>query len=149
MTNLTNLTRFEPFGSVAFDPFRTMDDFFYLPRMPFFRAFSPEPEMKIDLTEDAKSYYLKAELPGLKKDDIHVAIDGNDVSINAEMLREKGEKEGATVLRNERYYGRWSRSFTLAVAVDETEAEAKYSDGILMLTLPKKGGVPVREIAVH
>jgi HSP20 family protein len=149
MTNLTNLTRFEPFGSLTFDPFRTMDDFFYLPRMPFLRPVSLEPEMKIDLTEDAKAYYLKAELPGLKKEDIHVAIDGNNVSINAEMLREKEGKEGATVLRSERYYGRWSRSFTLGVAVDESKAEAKYSDGILMLTLPKKGGVKVKEIAVH
>jgi HSP20 family protein len=150
MTNLTNLTRFEPLGSLGFDAFRTMDDFFYLPRMPFLRAVSPEPEMKIDLTEDAKAFYLKAELPGLKKEDIHVAIDGNDVSINAEMLKEKEGREGTTVLRSERYYGRWSRSFTLGLPVDETKAEAKYSDGILMLTLPKKkGGVPVKEIAVH
>jgi HSP20 family protein len=149
MTNLTNLTRFEPFGSLGFDPFRTMDDFLYLPRMPFFRAVSPEPEMKVDLSEDAKAYLLKAEIPGVKKDDIHVVIDGNNVSINAEMLKEREEKEGATVLRSERYYGRWSRSFTLGVAVDESKAEAKYSDGILMLTLPKKGSVTVKEIAVH
>ena len=146
---MANLTRFEPFGSVAFDPFRAMDDLLYLPRMPFFRAVSPEPEMKIDLTEDAKAYYLKAELPGVKKDDIHVAIEANDLSINAEMRKEKEEKEGTTVLRSERYYGRWSRSFTLGTTVDEAKAEAKYSDGILMLTLPKKGGVPIKEIAVH
>jgi len=149
MKNLTELTRFEPFGSVSFDPFRTLDEFFYLPRMPFFRAVSPEPEMKIDLSEDAKAYYLKAELPGVKKEDIRVAIDGNDLSINAEMRKEKEEIEGATVLRSERYFGRWSRSFTLGAAVDEARAEAKYSDGILMLTLPRKGGVPPKEIAVH
>jgi HSP20 family protein len=149
MTNLTNLTRFEPFGSMNFDPFRTMDDFFYLPRMPFFRAVAPEPEMKIDLSEDAKAYYLKAELPGVKKEDIHVGIDGNELSINAEMRKEKEEKEGTTVLRSERYFGRWSRSFTLGVPVDEAKAEAKYSDGILMLTLPKKGGVQPKEIAVN
>ena len=149
MANLPNLSRFEPFGSVAFDPFRTMDDFLYLPRMPFFRAVSPDPEMKIDLSEDAKAYYLKAELPGVKKDDIHVAIDGSELSINAEMRKETEEKEGTTVLRSERYYGKWSRSFTLGAVVDEAKAEAKYSDGILMLTLPKKGGVPIKEKAVH
>ena len=121
MTNLTNLTRFEPFGSMSFDPFRTMDDFFY----------------------------LKAELPGVKKEDIHVGIDGNELSINAEMRKEKEEKEGTTVLRSERYFGRWSRSFTLGASVDEAKAEAKYSDGILMLTLPKKGGVQPKEIAVN
>ena len=147
---MTNLTRFDPFRSVVgFDPWRSFDEFFYMPRMPVVRTFPTEPEMKMDLTEDDKCYYVKLEIPGMKKEDIHIAIDGNDVSVSAEMRREKEEKKGETVLRSERYYGRWNRSFALDSPVDESRAEAKYADGVLMLTLPKKAGVAVKEIAVH
>ena len=147
---MTNLTRFDPFRSVAgFDPWRGFDELFYMPRMPVMRTWPTEPDMKMDLSEDDKAYYVKLEIPGMKKEDIHIAIDGNDVSVSAEMKREKEEKKGETVLRSERYYGRWNRSFTLDVPVDDSKAEAKYADGVLMLTLPKKGGVVVKEIAVH
>jgi len=147
---MTNLTRFDPFRSVVgFDPWRSFDDFFYMPRMPVMRSWPAEPEMKMDLTEDDKVYYVKLEIPGMKKEDIHIAIDGSDVSVSAEMKREMEEKKGETVLRSERYYGRWNRSFTLDSLVDDSKAEAKYADGVLMLTLPKKGGVVVKEIAVH
>lgn len=147
---MTNLTRFDPLRSVVgFDPFRTFDDWLYMPRMPMFRALPTEVEMKLDLTEDDKAFYIKAEIPGVNKEDIHVSIDGDEVSITAETKKEKEEKKGETVLRSERYCGRWARSFTLGHTVDEAKAEAKYVDGVLTLTLPKKGGVPVREIAVH
>jgi len=147
---MTSLTRFDPFGSVVdFDPFRNLDEFFYMPRMPVFRAAPGGPDMKMDLTEDDKNYVLKAEIPGVKKEDIHVSIDGNEVSITAEMKKETEEKKGTTVLRSERYYGRWNRNFTLANSVDESKAEAKYADGVLMLTLPKKAGTAVKEVAVH
>jgi len=149
-TIMTSLTRFDPFGSVVgFDPFRNFDEFFYMPRMPVFRTTPSEPEMKMDLTEDDKAYYLKAEIPGVRKEDIHVAIDGNEVSVTAEMKKETEEKKGATVLRSERYYGRWSRNFTLGNTVEESKAEAKYTDGVLMLTLPKKVGMTVKEVVVH
>jgi len=149
-TIMTSLTRFDPFGSVVgFDPFRNFDEFFYMPRMPVFRTTPSEPEMKMDLTEDDKTYYLKAEIPGVRKEDIHVAIDGNEVTITAEMKKETEEKKGATVLRSERYYGRWSRNFTLGNTVEESKAEAKYTDGVLMLTLPKKVGMTVKEVVVH
>lgn len=147
---MTNLTRFDPFRSVVgFDPLRSFDELFYMPRMPVLRTWPAEPEMKMDLSEDDKAFHVKVEIPGMKKEDIHIAIDGNDVSISAETKREKEEKKGETVLRSERYYGRWFRSFTLDHAVDETKAEAKYADGVLMLMLPKKGGQAVKEIAVH
>ena len=149
-TYMTNLTRFEPFPSLAdFDALRSMEDFFYVPRMPLFRAAASEPKMTVDLTEDNNAFYLKAEIPGVKKEDIHVAIDGNDVSIDVETKKETEEKKGETVLRSERYYGRWSRNFSLASAVDDSKAEAKYTDGVLMLTLPKKGGTAVKVLAVH
>jgi HSP20 family protein len=132
-----------------FDALRSMEDFFYVPRMPLFRAAASEPKMTVDLTEDNNAFYLKAEIPGVKKEDIHVAIDGNDVSISVETKKEMEEKKGETVLRSERYYGRWSRNFSLASAVDDSKAEAKYTDGVLMLTLPKKGGTAVKVLAVH
>jgi HSP20 family protein len=148
---MTNLTRFDPFGDLTrFDPFRNMDEFFVMPRLPVYRPTVPaELEMRIDLTEDDKVFYVKADLPGMKKEDIHIAIDGNEVSIDAEMKKETEVKKGESVLRSERYYGRWARTFTLANEVDESKADAKYADGVLMLTLPKKSGVPVKHIAVH
>ena len=82
---MTSLTRFDPFGDlVRFDPFRGFDDMLRMPRMPAYRTWTVEPEMKMDLTEDKNAFYVKAEIPGVKKEDIHVAIDGNEVSISAE-----------------------------------------------------------------
>lgn len=147
---MTNLIRYDPFRSIAgFDPLWNFDELFYMPRMPVLRALPGEPEMKLDLSEDVKAFYVKAEVPGVKKENIHVAIDGNQVSISAEVKKEQEERKGEIVLRSERYYGRWNRSFTLTQAIDETKADAKYTDGVLMLTLPKKGGVAVKEVAIH
>ena len=98
----------------------------------------PEVKMKMDVSEDDKAYQVHAEIPGVKKEDIHVHIDGNQVSISAEVKNEKEVKEGEQVLRSERYYGSVSRAFTLGQEVDENAATAKYQDGILELTLPKK-----------
>ena len=105
--------------------------------------------MKIDVSEDETAYHVKAEIPGVKKEDIRVAIDGNGVSITAEVKREKEEKKGETVLRSERYYGNQSRTFTLMHDIDQSKAEAKYQDGILALTLPKKGGATTKELTVQ
>jgi HSP20 family protein len=146
---MTNLTRFDPFGElVRFDPFRSMDDFFFLPR-PAFRTMPIAPEVKMDLSEDDKAFYIKAEIPGVRKEDIHVGIEGNLVSISAEVKKTTEEKKGETVLRSERYYGRCARSFTLSHEVDETKAEAKYADGVLVLTLPKKAGATAKEVTVN
>lgn len=98
----------------------------------------PEVKIKMDVSEDDKAYQVHAEIPGVKKEDIHVHIDGNQVSISAEVKNEKEVKEGEQVLRSERYYGSVSRAFTLGQEVDENAATAKYQDGILELTLPKK-----------
>ncbi len=102
----------------------------------------------MDLREDEKAYYLKADLPGMKKEEIKVTVDGNLVTIVAETKAEKEEK-GKTSLYTERTYGRQVRSFTVRHDVDEAKAEATYKDGVLELTLPKKEVAPVREVAVH
>jgi HSP20 family protein len=147
---MTNLTRFDPFGDlVRFDPFRGFDDMLRMPRMPAYRTWAVEPEMKMDLTEDKNAFYVKAEIPGVKKEDIHVAIDGNEVTISADVKKETEEKKGETVVRSERYYGRVARAFSLSHVVDDTKAEAKYANGVLTLMLPKKGSPAIKEVAVN
>jgi HSP20 family protein len=148
---MANITRFDPLSDlVSFTPFRNLDDFFRVPRMrSLARDLPAEPEIKMDVSEDDKAYHVKAEVPGVKKEDIHVAVEGNQVSITSEVRKEKEEKKGDTVLRSERYYGMQSRSFTLMHDVDQGKAEAKYQDGILELTLPKKSnGGSMKELAI-
>ena len=77
-------------------------------------------------------------LSSLKKDDIHVSLEGNPVSISAEARQEREEKEGDKVVRTECYRSTVARRFPLAQDVNESTAEAKYSDGMLEFTLPKK-----------
>lgn len=106
-------------------------------------------KIKVDVTEGDKAYTVHAEIPGVKKEDIQVEVDGNVVSIRAEVKRESEEKKGEKVLRSERYYGRVERSFSLPVDIDEKATAAKYKDGVLDLTLPKKAAASTRRIAVE
>ncbi|KZE33503.1 heat shock protein Hsp20 [Crenobacter luteus] len=96
------------------------------------------PDIKLDVREDDKAYTVEAELPGVKKEDIHVEIDGNTVSISAEVRQEKESREGEKVLRSERYFGSTSRRFQLAHEIDDQAANARFVDGVLTLTLPKR-----------
>ncbi|MGH8715652.1 MAG: Hsp20/alpha crystallin family protein, partial [Burkholderiales bacterium] len=105
--------------------------------------------VKVDVTEDDKTYKVQAELPGVKKENINVSIDGNHIAISAEVRKEHEEKNGDRVLRSERYYGKFSRSFQLAQDVDESKAEAKYSDGVLQLVLPKKAVVSAKKLYIQ
>ena len=133
---MSNLARFNPFTELR-DPFS--DDFFKgFALRPVFRMMESEPQIRLDLTEDDKNFFVKAEIPGVKKEDIKVSVDGNQVSLSAEIKKEKEEKEGSKVIRSERYYGSVARSFTLDENVDSSAASAKYEDGVLQLTLPKK-----------
>ncbi|HEX8963151.1 MAG TPA: Hsp20/alpha crystallin family protein [Rhodocyclaceae bacterium] len=145
---MANITRFDPFSELArFEPFS--DDFFRgFALRPFFRGGEIEPQVRLDVKEDDKAYTVKADIPGVKKEDIKVSVDGNVVSISAEVKQEKEEKEGKRVVRSERYYGSVSRSFSLAQEVDQSGAQAKYNDGVLELTLPKKAGAAKKTIAV-
>jgi HSP20 family protein len=129
---MANLTRYSPVDEAFDDLFR---GFFMRPvRMEGV----PEMQIKMDVKEDDKAYTVHAEIPGVKKDDIHVTIEGNQVAISAEVKNEKEVKEGEKVLRSERYYGKVSRAFTLGQDVDDATAQARYNDGVLELTLPKK-----------
>jgi len=91
---------------------------------------------------------LDAELPGVAKDDIHVEIEGNRVSISGEVKRQSEKKEGERVLRSERYYGNVARTFVLANEVDENKAEAKYDNGVLTLVLPKRAVAGGRKLTI-
>jgi HSP20 family protein len=147
---MANITRFDPFSElVRMDPFTDFNDFFRgFALRPVFRGMDGEPQMKIDVSEEKGFYTVKAEVPGVKKEDIHVAVDGNRVSITAEVKKEKEEKEGTKVIRSERYYGKAARSFTLDQEVDQAGAKARYTDGVLELTLPKKPGGTAKELPV-
>lgn len=145
---MANVTRYDPFGDLArFDPLRELESTLRMPRS-FWRNLPDVPEIRMDVSEDDKSYRVKAEIPGVKKEDIKISIDRNQVSISAEVKRESEEKKGETVLRSERYYGNQYRGFTLAQDVDEGKAEAKYEDGILLLTLPKRESTSAKQLAV-
>ena len=149
---MNNITRFNPFNELSrFDPFWDVDDVFNkLMMRPLLReGLQFEPQIKMDVKEADGKYLIKAEIPGVKKDDIHVSIEGNRVSISAEVKQEKEAKEGEKVIRSERSYGMASRTFTLADDVDQGNAQAKYTDGVLELTLPKKSGSSTRrEISI-
>lgn len=147
---MANLTRYDPFNIARIDPFGDLDDLFkgFFVRPVMFEG-QPQMQIKMDLKEDDKAYTVHADIPGVKKEDIHVSIEGNQVSISAESKTEKEEKKGEKVLRSERYYGKVARSFTLAHEVDEAGAKAKYSDGVLELTLPKKASSAAKKLAVE
>jgi HSP20 family protein len=140
---MANITRFSPTSEALDDLFR---GFFMRP--VHFDGQS-EIQVKMDVSEDEKVYKVHAEIPGVKKDDIHVNIDGNQVSISAEVKNEKELKEGERLLRSERYYGSISRTFSLAQDVDENAAQAKYTDGVLELTLPKKAATSSRKLVIQ
>lgn len=107
-----------------------------------------ELKMKLDVKEDDKAYTIHAEIPGVKKEDINVDVDGGQVSIRAEVKRESEKKDGEKVLHSERYYGMVSRSMSLPSEVDPQGAKAEYKDGVLQLTLPKKAAKSTRRVTV-
>ena len=107
------------------------------------------PMIKLDVEEAEDRYLVKADVPGVAKEDIRVDVDGNMVTVSAEVRREKKDEKEGKVLRSERYCGTMTRSFTLPVEVEFAKAEAKYADGVLRLTLPKRKGAAVHRVEVH
>lgn len=136
------LTRFERFDDMFPELFRRMV-------RPSLANFESPGEIRIDVNESDQGYEVRAEIPGVKKEDIHVAVDGPVVSISAERREEKDVKEGERVLRTERYFGKVSRSFQLAQEIDEAQVTAKYADGVLELALPKKAAAQARRITIQ
>lgn len=135
---------FDPFAIEPFD-----DSFRALMRPWRFEAPEVAPRIKIDLAELDGSYTVKAEIPGVRKEDIDVRVDGHQVTISAELKSEKEEKKDGRILRQERQQGFASRSFTLACPVDDGKVDASYKDGILELKLPKKAEAGTRRITIQ
>lgn len=127
---MADITRFDPF-----------DDFFrgfFVRPVDFNSSVQQTPSVRLDVKEQGDDYLVHAELPGVKKEDIHVVVEGNQVSISAEVKQEKEVKEGERLLRSERYFGKVSRSFLLGQEIDDSRAAARFNDGVLELTLPKR-----------
>lgn len=107
-----------------------------------------ELKLRVEVKEDDKAYTVHAEIPGVKKEDISVDVDGSQLSIRAEVKREDEKKDGGKVLHSERYYGMVSRSMSLPTEVDAQGAKAEYRDGVLDLTLPKKAAKSARRLTI-
>ena len=110
----------------------------------------PSPsQMKVDVKETNSGYTVQAEVPGVPKEDIHVSVEGNVVSLRAEVRQLDQQVEGEKVLRSERYFGQVARSFQLPADIDAARAKAKYDNGVLTLTLPKKQGGNAQRVAIE
>ena len=143
---MANVTRYDPFD-VALDPF---DDLFRGFLRPVrFEGQPQQMQIKMDVKENDKVYTVHAEIPGVKKEDIQVSIDGAQVTLSAEVKREREATQDERVLHVERVYGKAMRSFTLPQELDEAKVEAKYHDGVLKLTLPKKTAAARKQIAIQ
>ena len=138
---MANITRIDPFD----DLFRG----FFVRPVEFDNARQTAPAIKMDVKEEGENYVVHAELPGVRKEDIHVVVDGNQVSISAEVKQEKEVKEGDRVLRSERYFGKVSRSFQLGQDIDDAKAAARFNDGVLELTLPKRAATANKRLAIE
>lgn len=139
---MSNITRRDPFADL-------LRGFFVRPIDFDLDIAGQSPEMRVDVRENADDYAVTAELPGIAKEDIHVNIDGALVSIGAERKQEKETRDGERVLRTERYFGKVSRSFQLGQEVDESRATAKFKDGVLELTLPKKAPAQSKRLTIE
>ena len=142
---MVNITRYYPLEDTFENWFRGVP--MWLPN-PEPRAPAPT-QFPMDVSENDREYQVLAELPGVKKEDISITINGNEVAVSAEVKHEKDVENGETVLRAERYYGKIQRAFTLGQEVDEATAQAKYNDGVLELTLPKKAVAAAKRLTVH
>lgn len=138
--------RIDPLGDLVDDLFK---GFFVRPVAYEGRGDVAAPRMKVDVAEKDGAYTVTAELPGVKKEDIQVTIDGAQVTLAAEVKREKEVSQDERVLHTERVYGKATRSFTLPQEVDEAKAEAKFRDGVLELVLPKKAAAERKRISIQ
>ncbi len=139
---MSALTRFDRFDDLFPELFRRL-------ATPLSTSDDTPGEIRIDVTEHDKDYQVRAAMPGVKKEDVHVMVDGNVVSIAAEVKQEKEEKSGGRVLSRETYMGRVSRTFSLAHEIESQGAVAKLEDGILNLTLPKREGGGSKAISIQ
>lgn len=136
---MANMTRYDP-----------LDDLFrgFFVRPVEFGSAVEAPTIKLDVKEQEKAFMVHAEMPGIRKEDIHVSIDGPTVTISAERKQDKEVKDGERLLRSERHFGKVSRSFQLGQDIDDGKAAAKFTDGVLELTLPKRAASQSKRLVI-
>lgn len=135
-------------GNLFDEFFRDMSPGFFV--RPLHGDALPNPaQIKVDVRESDSAYTVQAEIPGVPKEDIHVSLDGGVVTVSAEVKQEDSQTRDEKILRTERYYGSVSRSFQLPAEVDATKAEAKYDNGVLKLTLPKRQGSGAQRLTIR
>jgi len=143
-----SLIRRDPFGSL-FDEF--FGDFFTRTGWPVAARGAELPSVaraRMDVIDKNDRFEVLMDLPGAKKEDIQVTIEGSRVAISAETRSEKEEKEGDRVLHSERYAASYARTFELPVEVTEAGAEASFENGVLRLVLPKRATVTSKRLAI-
>ena len=141
---MPTLTRYDPFST-------GFDDFFkglILRPMRFDVEMPEQLQIKVNVWRYDGGYTVEAEMPGVKKDDIKITVDGTLVTISGEVKKDWQEKKGEEVLRSERYFGAVQRTFTLPQEVDEAHVDAKYSDGVLKLMLRLRQNSKVKQFAI-
>jgi len=141
---MANITRFDPFNDLVDDIFKG----FLVRPVGYEGRGEVLPRMKVDVAEKNGAYVVKGELPGVKKEDIRVSVDGAQVTLEAEVKQEKTASD-ERVLHTERSYGKLSRVFTLPQEVDEAAVEARFQDGVLELKLPKKQAAARKQITIQ
>ena len=142
---MANITRFDPFNELVDDLFKG----FFVRPMLYEGARETLPRMKVDVAEKNGAYTVTAELPGVKKEDIQISIEGAQVTLAAEVRREREVSQDERVLHAERTFGKVTRSFALPQELDEAKAEARFRDGVLELTLPKKAAAARKAITIQ
>jgi HSP20 family protein len=102
----------------------------------------------IDISETDSAYLVKADMPGMRKQDFDITVSDGVLTINAEHAEETNEKDNGRLIRQERSYGKFSRSLRIGSDVDDKKVTAKYQEGILNLTLPKEAKAQARQVQV-
>jgi HSP20 family protein len=102
----------------------------------------------LDLSESEQAYTVKLDLPGVSKEDVKVSIDGRRISVEAQTRKEEEKKQGHRVVYRERSMSSYARSFTVASEIDQAESGAKLENGVLTLTLAKRGGAGTAQLSV-
>ena len=125
------------------DPLKMFDDIWEGTQLPATTAF------KVDISEDEDAFYIEAEMPGLKKEDISLGVEEDVLTIKGERKKET-EEQGKNYHRVERNYGSFSRSFNLGELIDQENIEASFENGVLHVSLPKAQQVrKTKEITIE
>jgi HSP20 family protein len=146
---MSQITRREPVGSLFDDLF---SDFFSRSgwTVPARTAELPAAvRARMDVVDKGDKYAVALDLPGVRKEDIQVSIDGPRVAITAEAKKEREVKDGEKLLHTERYASSYARSFELPAEVTEDGADAAFENGVLHLTLPKRVHLASKRLTVR